>query len=187
MSSLRIATRYAKSLIDLSKEKNQLELVYADMKYLQAICHVSAEFVNILRSPIIHSDKKRAIITAITKNKLTELTNLFTNLLVTKGREGDLPEVVNAYINQYNEIKGIQQVKLTTAIEISEDAKNDIIAKIKAAKNFGTVELETKINSNIIGGFILEFNNNYIDASIARDLKDIKKQFTKNVFVKSIR
>ena len=58
MPNPRLAGRYAKSLIDLSIEKNQLEAVYADMKYLQELCKQSREFVNLMRSPVIKNDQK---------------------------------------------------------------------------------------------------------------------------------
>ena len=186
MPNPRLAGRYAKSLIDLSQEKAQLELVYADMKYLQAVCKGSDEFVNLLRSPIIQADKKRAIIEAVTKGKVSELTTLFNRLLVNKARESDLPEVVDAFIDQYNEIKDIHKLKITSAVALSDELKNAIASKVKAAHNFGTIELESKVDENLIGGFVLEFNNNLVDASIQRDLKDIKKQFSKNIFVKNI-
>ncbi|MDE3144247.1 MAG: ATP synthase F1 subunit delta [Bacteroidota bacterium] len=186
MPNPRLAGRYAKSLIDLTIEKDQLEVVYADMKYLQAVCKGSPEFVNLLRSPIIQVDKKKAIINAVTKGKVSEITTLFNRLLVVKNREGDLPEVVDAFIDQYNEIKDIHKIKITTAIALSEELKNSIASKVKAAYNFGTIEIEAKVDEDLIGGFILEFNNNLVDTSIQRDLKDIKKQFSKNIFVKTI-
>jgi len=186
MSNTRLAGRYAKSLIDLATENNQLEVVYADMKYLQAVCKGSHEFVNLLRSPIINADKKRAIIEAVTKGKVTELTHLFNNLLVNKNRESDLPEVVEAFIDQYNEIKDIHKLKITTAVELSDDLKKIIETKVKEVNNFGSIELEAKVDEKLIGGFVLEFNNNLVDASIQRDLKDIKKQFAKNIFIKNI-
>jgi F-type H+-transporting ATPase subunit delta len=185
MPNPRLAGRYAKSLIDLATEKGQLEAVYADMKYLQAVCKGSAEFVNLLRSPIIHADKKKAIIEAVTKGKVGELTNLFNHLLVVKTRESDLPEVVEAFIDQYNEIKDIHKLKITTAVALSDDLKKLIETKVKDANHFGTIELESKVDEKLIGGFVLEFNNNLVDASIQRDLKDIKKQFSKNIFVKN--
>ena len=58
MSNARLAGRYAKSLLDLALEQGQLETVYADMKYVQAVCKASAELVNLLRSPIIKADQK---------------------------------------------------------------------------------------------------------------------------------
>ena len=187
MSNTRLAHRYAKSIIDLSIERNQLEVVYADMKYLQAVCKASAEFRNLLASPIIKADKKEVIIRAVTAVNVSELTNAFTKLLTTKGREGDLFEITNSFIAQYNEMKGIHTVKLTTAVAISEELKQSIQLKANTANTTGTVELETKVNPDLIGGFVLEFDNKLVDASIQRDLKDMKKQFLKNYYVSAIK
>ena len=186
MSNARLAGRYAKSILDLATEKGQLEAVYADMKYLQAVCAASSDFVNLLRSPIIKADQKNSIINAVTKDKVSDLTNAFTVLLVKKGRESDLPEMATAFIEQYNALKGIHQVTLTTAVEVSEVLKKSIEDKVKAENKFATIELTTKTDDALIGGFVLEFNNNLLDASIARDLKDIKKQFLHNEFVEKI-
>jgi len=187
MQSPRLAGRYAKSLIDLSQEKGQLETVYKDMQYLQQVVKQSRDFVVLMKSPVIKADKKNAILEAVSKDKLSELTMAFNRLMVTKGRESVLPEVVNAFIDQYNVIKGINKVKLTTATEASEELKQSMIQKVKAEAGFGTIELETKVDPSIVGGFILEFNNKKVDASIIRDLNDVKKQFMKNDYVVQIR
>ena len=186
MPNTRLADRYAKSILDLAIEKGELEAVCADMKYLQAVCKVSADFVNLLKSPIVKAEQKNKIINAITDSKVSALTQAFTALMVKKGREASLPEITNAFIAQYNTLKGIHLVTLTTAVEISEALKQSIEQKVKAENNFTTVELTTKVDEKLIGGFVLEFNNNLLDASIARDLKDIKKQFLSNEFVGKI-
>lgn len=187
MPNPRLADRYAKSLIDLATERGQLEAVYADMKYLQAVCKASKEFVSLLKSPIIKSDQKNSIVTAVTNGKVSELTAAFNNLLVKKGRESDLPEIAFAFIDQYNAIKGIHRVKLTTAVPVGDDVKKSIENKVKNAQGIGTIELETAVDEKLIGGFVLEYNNNLVDASILRDLKDIKKQFSQNLFVQNMR
>jgi F-type H+-transporting ATPase subunit delta len=187
MPNPRLATRYAKSLIGLAQERGELETVYNDMQFLQRICKSNRDFVNLLRSPVIKADKKEAIITAITKDRISKLTASFTKLLTDKGREEDLPEIIAAFISQYNEIKGIQKVKLTTAVPVSEEVKKDLLDKVKKSTGFDKIEMESVVNENLIGGFILEYNNNLIDASVLRDLKDIKKQFQENVYVHNIR
>jgi F-type H+-transporting ATPase subunit delta len=188
MPNPRLAHRYAKSLIDLSLEKNQLELVYADMKYLQSVCKASKEFSVLLQSPIITADKKTRILEVVgAAGKVGELTTAFNKLLIVKGRESELPEIADAFISQYNTMKGIHQVKLTTAVELSDELKQSISDKAAKEGGLGNVELETKVDESLIGGFVLEFNNNLVDASIARDLRDIKKQFAKNVYVPSMR
>lgn len=187
MPNPRLANRYAKSLLDLAVEKGQLEAVYADMKYLQAVCKASRDFVTLLRSPIISADQKNSIITAVTTGKVSDLTAAFNTLLVKKNRESDLPEIAGAFVDLYNEMKGIHKVKLTTAVPVSDEVKQSIEAKVKAAQHLGTVELETVTDESLIGGFVLEFNNKLVDASIARDLRDVKKQFSGNLFVHNIR
>lgn len=187
MHNPRLASRYAKSLVDLAVERNELEAVYADMKYLRMLCKQSRDFVNLLRSPVISIDKKSKAITAVTKGNVSELTAAFIRLLINKKREASLPEIADAFINQYNKIKGIHKVKLTTAIEASDDLKNAIINKIKRETSIENIELETFVKEELVGGFVLEFDNNLVDASILRDLRDLKKQFETNEFVHQIR
>lgn len=187
MRQPRLAGRYAKSLIDLAQERNQLEEVHADMVLFQSIFKQSRDFLNLVRSPIITADKKNAIIETITAGKVTALTSAFNKLLVQKGRENILPEIITAYIEQYNTIKGIHKVKLTTAQPISEDVKTAIQTKIKADTSLENIELETIVKEELIGGFVLEFDNKLVDASIIRDLKDIQRQFQSNVYIRNIR
>lgn len=187
MPNPRLASRYAKSLVDLATERDQLEAVYADMKYLEAVCKASKDFVNLLKSPVINSGQKNSIITAVTKDRVSTLTASFNELLVRKGRESDLPEIASSFVDQYNEIKGIHRVKLTTAGEVSEELKKSIVVKVQKEKGLGSIELETATDERLVGGFVLEFNNNLVDASILRELKDIKKQFTENLFLQKLR
>lgn len=187
MLNPRLAGRYAKSLVDLAVERNQLEAVYQDMVYLQAVCKASREFVILLKSPVIPVDKKNKALTAVTAGKISELTAAFNKLLISKNREFYLPEIVDAFIDQYNTIKGIHKVKLTTAAPVSDDVKRAIVSKMKTETSLENIELESVVKEELIGGFILEYNNNLLDVSIQRDLRDIKAQFDKNIYVQQIR
>jgi F-type H+-transporting ATPase subunit delta len=86
MLNPRLATRYAKSIIDLSIERGQLEQVFADMQLLQQICKGNPDFVNLLRSPVVNADTKTKIVKAITTGKISELTDSFITLLIRKTR-----------------------------------------------------------------------------------------------------
>jgi len=183
MRNPRLATRYAKSLLDLAIEQNTLEPVLNDMKMIHKACADSRELTVVLRSPVIGADKKIAILNAIFQDKIQVITKGFVALLIKKGREFFLPEMAEAFVAQYKTYKNIHVVRLTTAINIDESLKNDIQAKVTAALADGTVDLETSVNEDLIGGFVLEVGDKLFDASILRDLNDIKKQFTKNEYV----
>ncbi len=186
MTNPRLATRYAKSLLDLSIEQNSLDAVYADMKFLEQITKSNPDFVALLRSPIISSDKKNKIIAAVTEGRVSNLTNLFIKLLTEKTRESNLPEIVTAFREQYNKLKNINRVKITTAVPISDELKNSIIAKVKSNVT-GEIELETAVKEELIGGFKLEMGGTLVDASILRDLQDVRKQFLNNEYIHNIR
>lgn len=187
MINPRIAGRYAKSLLGLAIERNQVEVVYKDMQYILQVNKSSRDFVNVLKSPVIKADKKNSIITAVVGKNISELTRAFIHLLVAKGREVNFPEIVEAFIEQYNHYKEIHKVKLTTATAISEEVKKTLVSKVNAEAGFDKIDLETAIDEKLIGGFVLEFDNKLVDASILRDLKDIQKQFSQNFYVENIR
>lgn len=188
MQNPRLGTRYAKSLIDLATERGQLETAFTDMQYLQEVTKQSREFLNLLRSPVIKGDTKTKIVNAVTTGKISELTDAFIKLLIAKGRESNLPEVIAAFIDQYKKIKNIHTVKLTTATEVSDTVKNSIVAQIKStSSDMQNIELETTVDPSIIGGFVLQTGDKMIDASIAYDLREVAKQFENNDFIYKVR
>lgn len=187
MHNPRLATRYAKSLIDLAIEKGQLEQVFADMKWLQAVCKSNRDFVSLLRSPIVNSDTKKKILTSVTTGKISSITSAFNELLVNKGRESNLPEIANAFIDQYREHKNIHIVKLTTATPLSDSLRSAIVSQVKKTGGIENIELVEKVDEDIIGGFVLQIGDKLVDTSVAYDLKAIAKQFENNDFIYRIR
>jgi F-type H+-transporting ATPase subunit delta len=188
MQNPRLASRYAKSLLDLAVEQNQLEVTLKDMQLLNAVCEQCRDFVNMLRSPVIKGDKKIAIINAVIGGQLeAPLSKAFINLLVNKGREGNLPEIAHAFINQYKVLKNIKTVTLTTATPVNAAVKEAIHAKVKSGMSADTtIELNEEVNPDLIGGFVLQMDDKLFDASIRRDLNDVKAQFLKNIYVSQI-
>lgn len=187
MANPRLAARYAKSLIDLATELNQLDNVYADMKWLQSIDASNPDFTAVLRSPVIKPGTKQKIINAIVTSKVSNVTASFIGLLVRKGRESNLTEIANAFVEQFNQIKNIYKVKLTTATPISDDVRSTIIAKIKSSTPLQNIEMETEVRDELIGGFLLEMEGTLVDASILKDLRDIQKQFMDNQYLHKLR
>ena len=188
MNNPRLAGRYAKSLLDLAIEQNQVDAVYADMKWIHKICKSNPDFVNVLRSPVIKPSAKQSILESITKDRVSALTSAFIQLLVRKARETNLPEIATTYIDQFNELRNIHKVKITTAEPLTPEMQNAIMANVNATATAGqTFEIETAVENELIGGFLLETGGTLVDASILRDLKDIQKQFMNNDYLHKLR
>lgn len=187
MQNPRLASRYAKSLIDLAVEREQLEAIYKDVFYMDQLIKSNKELVVMLRSPVIPADKKNKVIGIITEGKISKVMSTFIELMVKKNREYFLPEVLQSFIHQYKVKKDIHTVKLTTATAVGEDVKNRLVAQVKKTSDIKNVEVETIVDPNIIGGFILQTGDKLIDASVSYELQQIARQFENNDFIYKVR
>jgi len=187
MQNPRLATRYAKSLLDLAVEQNCLEAVLLDMQALNRICSMSRDFAVMLKSPVISGDKKLAVVFEVLKSyNVNTLTTAFINLLVTKGRELNLPEIAGAFVTQYNALKNIRTVTLTTAAAMSDTVKGTLVAKIAGYMPDDTVDLKTEVDESLIGGFVLEVEDKLYDASVKKSLNDIRTKLLDYTYVTKI-
>jgi F-type H+-transporting ATPase subunit delta len=100
-----------------------------------------------------------------------------------------LPEIADEFIEKYRELKGINTIEITTAVEISEEIKNDLKARFQALPRFKNkvVEIKSKVDADILGGFIAKSDDILFDASIKNDLQFIGSQFIENMYIQRIR
>ena len=184
MSGQRLAARYAKSLIDLGVEKNSLEQINADVQTLTAALQ-SRDLYLFIKSPIIHPDKKATILKQIFGDKLGVVTSSFIDIVLKKHREFYLPDIVSAFRDQYFEHKGIVKATLTVVAPLVDDSVlKDIKAIILEDTGKNDVELQVKIDPNLLGGFILQFGDKLYDTSINHKLDKLRKEFMVNKYVR---
>lgn len=186
MSIIRIAGRYAKSLIDLAVDQNKLDRIKSDIDLFHTACK-NRELLLLLKSPIVQGSKKHSILKAIFADKVDPLTLSFFNILVTKGRENYLPEISEEFLNQYRQMKNISVVKLTTAVPMDEPTLDALRKKLVTSPSTqNTIDLITVVKPAILGGFQLEFDNKLYDASLQHRLEDMRKTIEKRQFVSTI-
>ena len=184
MSVTRIATRYAKSLLQLAVEQNKLEAVYSDVQQLNAVV-AHRDLLMMLKSPIVNADKKIAVMDALFQQRVDGLTIAYIHLLINKGREVFLPEIVTEFIAQYKVMKHITTVKVTSAAPLSPEVLSTLEAKLKeSSATFNNIEIETSIDPKLIGGFVVQFDDKRFDASVSNKLKELKSEFEKNFYIK---
>ena len=182
MAGTQVASRYAKSLIDLSLEKGSLENVYADMKNLLLTCKGSHELVLMLKSPIIKSDKKEKVLKAVFKD-VNIITAEFINIIVRKKREYALEELAEAFVNQYKTHKKILTEVITTAFGLDADLRKQVLGIVKKSSN-SEVELIEKVDAAIIGGFIIQVGDKQDDTTIRTKIMKLTRVFNENPYIK---
>ncbi len=178
----RVASRYAKSMLGLAKEKNVLDFIVHDMALFASVCAENLALVNTLKSPIIKNDKKLSILKSLFSGKVNPLTISLFEIISRKNREGYLYEISKEFAAQYREMKGILSGTVTTPFQISDDLRNQFKAIV--SKAYGKdIELQEKVDKDIIGGFILKVGDSQIDESVKNKLQRLKNKFKDNSYV----
>jgi F-type H+-transporting ATPase subunit delta len=179
MNDSKISVRYTRAIFQSALEKKILEKVYQDMIFISEICKIQ-ETKEFLTSPIISPSKKEAIFHKMFEGNVESLTLSLLDLIVKNGRESFIPAIARNFIHETKKHNGITESVLTTAIKVDDTVKKQITDLITGV--FKTrVELKEIINPEIIGGFILQIDDNYIDASIKNKLRKIKKELMGSV------
>jgi F-type H+-transporting ATPase subunit delta len=173
MNDGKISVRYSRALFESAIEKKLLDKVYQDMIFVSEICKVP-EMKEFLESPIIVPSKKIDVLHAVLGKNLEKITLSLIEMAVKNGRENFLPGIARVFIHDTKEYKGITESVLTTAVKVDPKVRQQIIDFISGI--FKTkVELREVVDKDIIGGFILRVEDNYIDASVKNKLRKIEK------------
>ncbi|RCH54856.1 ATP synthase F1 subunit delta [Mucilaginibacter hurinus] len=176
MSELTVASRYAKSLLDLASEQNVVEDAKADMDFFLKTLKQNPQLAAVLGNPIISQSKKTAILRDVFADKVNKITLGFFSLLVTKGRGEIISGTAEEFINQYNTKQNIIKATVVSATPLSEENKQKLVAEVQTAVG-SQVILTAKVDPSLIGGFVLTVGDRQVDTSLANDLKKLKKEF----------
>ncbi|PZU88200.1 MAG: ATP synthase F1 subunit delta [Chryseobacterium sp.] len=178
MLTSKVAKRYAQGLLDFTQESGNTEAVFGEMKDIVKIMSSSKELNQFVNTPIIDSRKKEAIALEIFKD-FSPVSKNIIRLVIKQGREAQLKNIAQEFINKVEDIKGTQRITLVSATALSQDNIQKIIADSKMV-NVSNYDLETIIKPEILGGYILRIGDQQIDASVRTKLGNIKKEFQLN-------
>lgn len=178
MNTGLISTRYAVSLLDYAIASGEEKKVYENMKLLSEMFPAFPK----LRSSIaslglaVH-DKREIIITACGGTVPPSLDRMI-DLILKNERETLLQYIALRFVELYRERFNIQYGKLITAVSIDETRKQQLIARIRKITG-SELEIESVVDTGIIGGFVLNLGDYRWDASVLGELTRIRSRFKK--------
>jgi F-type H+-transporting ATPase subunit delta len=183
MNQSKITIRYAKALFDLALERNVLEQVKDDMALISLVCLENRELRGMLHNPVINVDKKQKVMFKIFGSHINTLTLSFINIISRKRREYYIDGIASDFVSLYKDYKGIKTAYVTSAVALIDSER---MAMLNILKNLTGKEIELieKLKSDIIGGFVLSMDNYQVDQSITNKIKELKKDFEKNPYVR---
>jgi F-type H+-transporting ATPase subunit delta len=181
MRSTKLASRYAKSLFEFARERNQVEQVNEDLKLVKAVIKENRELKAVIESPIVFPDKKNAIFSGIFSGKISDTTFGFLSLLIKKRREPALTTICDEYTALYNILHNIKIAHIITAVPMSKEV-TDELTQLLEKETHATIKLQENVDPDIIGGLIGMIDGYLFDASIISSIKKLRDEFSQNIY-----
>ncbi|AWW00725.1 ATP synthase F1 subunit delta [Arcticibacterium luteifluviistationis] len=173
MSDAVVAYRYAKALIDFAIEQKVVEDVNNDMKFFTDVCEQNSEFEAVMANPIVRHDKKRTILKNIFESRVNPVTYSIFDVLTRKNRESLIRSIASEFQKLYVKLNNIEQAIVTTVEPLTAAQREEFIKIVKDASGM-TVELEERIDKELIGGYVLRVGDTQIDTSVRKKINDLK-------------
>ena len=149
--------------------------VYADMQTLAHSYSTTPALRVTIDNPMLSKKQKESLLLAAAAGGTCDLTKRFVALVLKEGRESIMQFIANSFVTLYRKHNNLIGAKLTTACTIDSVTEQKMRQLVEGRTN-GTVEFQTEVNPNIIGGFVLEYDTYRMDASVKKQLNAILSQ-----------
>jgi F-type H+-transporting ATPase subunit delta len=179
MLTSKVAKRYAQGLLSFTQDSGNTDAVYAEMGDVVKTIANSRDLQNFFASPIIDAKKKESIAAEIFKS-FSPVTKSLITLIIKQGRESQMQNIAQEFINKVNDMNGVQRITLTSAAPLSSENVDKVLKSTSLINHENKFEVKTIIDPSLLGGYILRVGDQQIDASVKSKLGKLKKEFQLN-------
>lgn len=179
MLTSKVAKRYAQGLLNFTQEAGSTASVFTEMKDLVNTIEKSKELQNFFNSPIIDIKKKISVANEIFKG-FSPVTKNLIQLVIKHGRENQLQNIGQEFVNKVEDMNGVQRITLTSATPLSAENIQTILKSTDLVNHQNQFDVKSIINPEILGGYILRVGDQQVDASVKSKLSRLKKEFQLN-------
>ena len=167
-----ISVRYARALLKSATDAKIEQQVYAEMQQIAKSYIEVPQLRSTIDNPMLSKDKKEALLLTAAGKNPSGLMKVFIGLVLKEDRESVMQFIANSYVTLYRQQKNVIRGRLITAAAVSPETEQKMRQMVESKTN-GTVEFESQVNPDIIGGFILEYDTYRMDASVKTKLNSI--------------
>lgn len=176
MPITKAARRYAKALLELGIERNEVDSMLEDVKLIHNTLEGSRDLVLFLRSPIINFDDKAGALDKLFSEKLQESTNKFIKLLARKNRVNLLDQIAEAFIEAYKKHAGIITIEVFVARELSDSQKQNLHKSLEKMTQ-KKVDMNINLDESLQGGMAVRIEDTVIDGTVKHKLEQLEQSF----------
>lgn len=175
-----VAKRWALALMELAQEDENIskEDMLDDLREVASVIDSSDELNNVINNPSISTEEKQVVICKLFQNKIMPIVYNFLFVLNLRKRISIISEIAVAFENELEKIKNITRINVVSAIDITDERKEELKSKISEKLNKEVI-VNWDIDNEIIAGLIFKIDELIIDNSVRHKLDELSKEIIK--------
>lgn len=181
MNDYRINNNYAKALLLLATDRDDIDRVSDDMRLVNSVMAENRELAVVFGNPTVKVDRKVAIVDALFTGQVCDTTLAFLRFAARKNRSVNFRGISQAYIEMWRDVRGIVLSDLVTHQPIDDTARRMVTQMVEDYTG-KRVELHDRTDPKMLGAFKLEFDSKMYDARIRTKIRKLRIEFAKNVY-----
>ena len=174
-TNLIIAKKYGRAIYEIACEKNSLEQVEKELRFIRDTILENTDLKEFINHPFLTKDAKKDTIEKLFGDKVQPVVLHFCDVVIDRGHIDVLPEMVDIYISLVHHEMGIEEATITSAFELSKKQADVLTEKLHDITGCRII-LKQKVDPALIGGFTVMIGNRMIDGSVARQLQELKSK-----------
>lgn len=174
-----VSKTYGDALFEIAAEENRVDAFFEEAEGVLMVLKENADLSKLMNHPKIVKEEKIHIIENIFKGRVSDEMVGLMRMIVDKGHFGELQSVLEYFIGQVKEFKNIGTAYVTTAVELSEEQKAQVVNKLIQTTKYVEFEMHYDVDAALIGGMVIRIGDRVVDSSIKTKIYDLSRELSK--------
>ena len=174
-----VGATYGEALFELAVEEGREEELMNEVILLRELLSENPDFGKLMNHPKVLKEDKLEVLEAVFKGRVSEELVGFLHLIVSKDRYGEIDSILDYFINEVKQVKGIGVAYVATALDLSEAKKKEVEQKLLSTTSFNRMEMHYQVDESLIGGMVIRIGDRVVDSSIRSKLSGLERELLK--------
>ena len=174
-----ISKTYGEALFELAVEEGKVDVFLEEISQLLEILKKEDEFTKMMNHPKILKEDKIKVVENVFKGRISDEIVGFLTLIIQKERYSEAEAILEYFLDQVKEYKGIGVAYVKTAVALTEIQKKQIEERLLHTTKYRQMEMHFSEDKSLIGGMVIRIGDRVVDSSISTKLGELERQLMK--------
>ena len=170
---------YGDALFEAAREAGRMDDMYEEVLELQKLLQANEELQKMMENPKVIREDKENVIETVFRGRISDEIVELMKLMIAKGRYSNIESVFDYFIGLVKEEKKIGIAYVTTAVELTDGQKDEIVRRLLETTRYESFEMNYAVDASLIGGMVIRIGDRVVDSSINTKLYELSKSLRK--------